>query len=277
VGVVVFLMGLIFDIQAARLYESWCRSPQGRAMERAAEKLTLTLLNPQPGERVLDIGCGAGNHLLFFNKQGMSITGIDASPYMISMARERLGSRCALNRGLAEDLPYDDNEFDLAVLINTLEFLDDPLQALREAGRVANRRVFIGVMNSLSWHYLRAKLQALFRDSLFDRVRFYNLWELKTYFQMAYGRVPMEWSCTQAWPSSMGKIGLLKSNLSTLKHCPFGSFLGFSAQIKYWVRTDKIPLKIRMKKARESVASGLTMKSVNCVKETYGEERGLSV
>jgi ubiquinone/menaquinone biosynthesis C-methylase UbiE len=271
---VVFLMGLIFDIQAARLYESWCRSSQGRAMERAAEKLTLTLLNPQPGERVLDIGCGAGNHLLFFNKQGLDITGIDASPYMISVARERLGSRCALNRGLAGDLPYDDNEFDLAVLINTLEFLDDPLQALREAGRVASRRVFIGVMNSLSWHYLRAKLQALFRDSLFDRVRFYNLWELRTYFQMAYGRVPMEWSCTQAWPSSMGRIGLLKSDLLTLKHCPFGSFLGFSAQIKYWVRTDKIPLKIRMKKARESVASGLTMKRV---KETYGEERGLSV
>jgi ubiquinone/menaquinone biosynthesis C-methylase UbiE len=273
----VFLMGLIFDIQAARLYESWCRSPQGRAMERSAEKLTLTLLDPQPGERVLDIGCGAGNNLLFFSKLGLDITGIDASPYMISMARERLGSRCALKRGLAEDLPYDDNEFDLAVLINTLEFLDEPLQALREAGRVANRRVFIGVMNSLSWHCLRAKLQALFRNSLFEHVRFYNLWELKTYFQIAYGHVPMEWSCTQAWPSSMGRLGPRKSDLWTLKHCPFGSFLGFSAQIKYWVRTDKIPLKVRMKKAGESVASGLTMKNVNRVKETYGEERGLSV
>jgi hypothetical protein len=75
----------------------------------------------------------------------------------------------------------------------------------------------------------------------------------------------------------MRRIGLLKSDLWTLKHCPFGSFLGFSAQIKYWVRTDKVPLKIRMKKARESVASGLTMKNVNCVKETYGEQRGLSV
>ena len=270
-------MGLIFDIQAARLYESWCRSPQGRAMERSAEKLTLTLLNPQPGERVLDIGCGAGDNLLFFSKLGLDITGVDASPYMISMARERLGSRCALKRGLAEDLPYDDNEFDLAVLINTLEFLDEPLQALREAGRVANRKVFIGVMNSLSLQCLRAKLKGLFHDSLFDHVRFYNMWELKTYVQMAYGRVPMECSCTQGWPSYMGRLGPFKSDLWTLKHCPFGSFLGFSAQIKYWVRTDKIPLKVRMKKARESVASGITMKSVKRLKETYGEERGLSV
>jgi SAM-dependent methyltransferase len=246
-------------------------------MERSAEKLTLSLLKPQPGERILDIGCGAGNHLLYFSKLGLDITGIDASPYMISMARERLGNRCALNRGLAEDLPYDDNEFDLAVLINTLEFLDDPLQVLREAGRVANRKVFIGVMNGLSWHCLRAKLQAQFSDSLFSHVRFYNLWELKTYVQTAYGRVPVEWSCTQAWPFSMGRMGLFKGDLWNLKHCPFGSFLGFSAQIKYWARTDKVPLKIRMKKARESVARELTMKNVNCVKETYGEQRGLSV
>ncbi len=270
-------MGLIFDIHVARLYESWCRSPQGRAMERSAEKLILTLLDPQPGERVLDIGCGTGNHLLFFHKLGLDITGIDASPYMIHVARERLGSGGTLNRGMAEDLPYDDDEFDLAVLINTLEFLNDPLHALREAGRVAKRRVFIGVMNSLSWHCLRTKMQALFRDSLFDHVRFYNLWELKSYVQMAYGQVPMEWSCTQTPPFSIGRIGPFKSDLWNLRHCPFGSFLGLSAQILYWVRTDKLPLKIRMKKARESIAGGLTMANVHPVKGSRGDERGLFI
>ncbi|UCF57145.1 MAG: methyltransferase domain-containing protein [Deltaproteobacteria bacterium] len=270
-------MGLIFDINAARLYEFWCHSPQGRAMERSAEKLILTLLNPQPGERVLDIGCGAGNHLLFFNKLGLDITGLDASPYMISMARERLGNRCSLNRGMAGDLPFDDNEFDLAVLINTLEFLDDPLQALREAGRVASRRVFIGTMNSLSWHCLCTKLLSVFRDSLFNHVKFYNIWELKSYVQLAYGHVPMEWRCTQVWPSSIGKIGVFKSDLWNLKHCPFGSFLGLSARILHWVKTDNLPLKIRMKKARQSIASGLTMKNVNRVEDSPGDERGLSI
>ena len=273
----VFLMGLIFDINAAKLYESWCRSSQGRAMEQSAEKLILTLLNPQPGERILDIGCGTGNHLLFLSKLGLDITGIDASPCMINIARERLGKRCSLNRGMAEDLPFDDNEFDLAVLINTLEFLDDPLQAFREAGRVASRRVFIGVMNSLSWRCLSTTLQGLFRESLFSHVKSYNMWDLKSYAQLAYGHVPMEWSCTQVWPSFIGRIGFFKSDLWNLKHCPFGLFLGLSARILYWVKTDNLPLKTKMKKARQSIASGLTMKDVNHEEESQGDERGLSI
>lgn len=270
-------MGLIFDINAARLYESWCRSPQGKAMERSAEKLILTLVAPQPGERVLDIGCGTGNHLLFFSKLGLDINGIDASPYMISRARERLGARASLKKAKAEDLPFDDNEFDLAVLINTLEFLDDPLQALREAGRVANRKIFIGVMNSLSWHCFCVKLLSFFRKSLFHHVRFYNLWELKSYVQMVYGPVPVAWSSAQILPQLIGRIEGLKTDRWNLKYWPFGSFLGLSVTILYCVKTDNLPLKIRMTKTRQSIASGLSMKNLNRGEGVQGEERGLSL
>ncbi|MDY7037044.1 MAG: class I SAM-dependent methyltransferase, partial [Thermodesulfobacteriota bacterium] len=196
-------MGLIFDINSARLYDSWRRSPQGKVMDKLVEESILTILDPKPGERVLDIGCGQGNHLIFFNRLRLDIHGLDASPYMINRARQRLGNRCSLKTGMAEDLPFDDNEFDLAILINTLEFLDDPLPALREAGRVAKNRVFIGVMNSLSWHCLHRKIQCIFRKSLFHSIRFYNLWEIKSYVQMAFGNVPIAWSCSQLWPSFM--------------------------------------------------------------------------
>ena len=270
-------MGLIFDINAGRRYESWCLSPRGRAMQRSAERLILTLLNPQPGERALDVGCGAGHHLEFINRLGLDVTGVDASPYMINMARERLGNRCSIHRGMAEDLPYDDNEFDLVVLINTLEFLDDPLQALREAGRVASGRVFIGVMNSLAWHCLCTRSQNLFRQSFFDHVRFYNVWEVKSYIQLAYGPVPVEWRCTQAWPSFMGRIGICKMDLLNLRHWPFGSFLGVSARILYSVKTDNIPLKIRVKKAGQSIAGELSMENINPVQDRQRDERGLSI
>ena len=256
-------MGLVFDINTARFYESWCHSPQGKAMGRAAEELILALLNPRPGERVLDIGCGSGYHLEFMNRLGLDVTGIDASPYMINLARERLGNRCSLNRGMAEDLPYEDNEFDLVVLINTLEFLDDPLEALREAGRVGNRQVFIGVMNSLAWHCLRTKSLNLFRESPFDQVRFFNVWELKSYIQMAYGPVPVEWRCSQTWPSFMEKAGICKNGLWNLRHWPFGSFLGASVRIVYSVKTDNIPLKIEVKKKRQTIAGELSMEKVD--------------
>jgi SAM-dependent methyltransferase len=270
-------MGLVFDINAAKFYESWYHSPQGRAMRRSSEKLILALLNPQSGERVLDIGCGGGYHLEFMNRLGLDITGIDASPYMINMARERLGNRCSLKRGMAEDLPYDDNEFDLAVLINTLEFLDDPLLALREAGRVASERIFIGVMNSLAWHCLCTKSQNLFRESLFDHVRFFNVWELKSYIQLAYGPVPTEWRSAQAWPSFLEKTGIFKDNLWNPKHWPFGSFLGASVRILYSVKTDNIPLKIRAEKTEQSIAGELSMEKIDRMPLRKGNERGLPI
>lgn len=270
-------MGLIFDIRSATLYEAWCHSPQGRAMERLAEKFIINLLDPQPGERVLDVGCGAGNHLLFLSKLGLDITGIDASPYMISRARERLGKRCTLKTGIAEDLPFDDNEFDLAVLTNTLEFLDDPLPALREAGRVANRRVFIGVMNSLSWYCLFNKLQGLFRESLLNHVRFYNMWELKSHVRVAFGQVPIAWGSAQIWPPFLNRIGEIITDQWSLNHLPFGSFLGLAATVIYRMKTDSLPLKVRMSKARQSIARSLTMGNNNREEGVRGDERGLSI
>jgi SAM-dependent methyltransferase len=270
-------MGLIFDIRSATLYDAWCHSPQGRAMERLAEKFIISLLDPQPGERVLDVGCGTGNHLLFLSKLGLDITGIDASPYMISRARERLGKRCALKTGIAEDLPFDDNEFDLAVLTNTLEFLDDPLPALREAGRVANRGVFIGVMNSFSWYCLFNKLQGLFRESLLNHVRFYNMWALKSHVRVAFGQIPIVWGSAPIWPPSLNRIEEIITDQWSLNHLPFGSFLGLAATVIYRMKTDSLPLKVRMSKARQSIARGLTLGNKSREGGVRGDERGLSL
>lgn len=252
-------MSLIFDIRSARLYETWYQSPWGKAMDSFVEKLTPSLLNPQPGERILDIGCGSGNHLLIFNKLGLDISGVDASPYMVSMARERLGDRCLLKTGTAEDLPFEDNEFDLAVLINTLEFLDDPQQALREAGRVAKRKIFIVVINSLSWYWLFQKIQCPFQETLLNHVRPYNLWKLKSSVQAAYGRVPIEWEST---PTVSPLLRKTRESLSGIgggvSRSPFSRFLGLSATIVYTVKTDNLPLKIRVKETGQSVAEGIT-------------------
>ncbi len=235
-------MGLIFDIECARRYELWYRSARGKAMDRFVEKAIRELLDPKPKERVLDIGCGSGNHLLFFNKLGVDINGVDASPYMIDIARRRLGNRCTLKRGMAEDLPFDDNEFDLAVLINTLEFLDDPLKALREAGRVAKRKVFICVMNSLSWRCITDRLKGLISENLSRHIVPYHIWELKSYVRKAYGPIPV------AWRSEARGA--------------FGAFLGLSATMAYRVRTDNLLLKIPMGKKEQPVGGGLSTSGV---------------
>lgn len=270
-------MGIVFDRNIAELYEEWYHSPQGRIIDRSIERLILTLLDPMPGQRILDIGCGTGNHLIVFSKLGLDISGIDASSHMIRKAEERLGHRCTLRTGIAEDLPFDDNEFDLAVFINTLEFLDDPLQALREAGRVAHRKVFVGVLNSLSWNGLIKRMRGYLGNPLFGRARLFNLWQLKSLLQMAYGRVPISWSCIKTRPSILEDISPLSKDLLTWKHSPFGFFLGLSATMKYRIKTDALPLKIRLRKATQPFIGARTFEDLNRVQGVRGDERGISV
>ncbi|MDP6180310.1 MAG: hypothetical protein QGG48_10495, partial [Desulfatiglandales bacterium] len=140
-----------------------------------------------------------------------------------------------------------------------------------------NRKVFIGVMNSFSWNCLCVKLQDFFQKSLFHHVKFYNLWELKSHVQMAYGPVPVAWRCAQVLPSLIEKIEGLKTDRWNLRSWPFGSFLGLSVTILYCVKTDNLPLKIRMTETRQSVPGGLSMKNLNRGEGVQREEGGLSL
>jgi ubiquinone/menaquinone biosynthesis C-methylase UbiE len=268
-------MGLIFDRNIARAYESWYHSPHGRAIDRSIEQLILTLLNPRHGERVLDIGGGTGNHLITLNRLGLDVSGIDASTHMIQKAKERLGHRCTLRTGMAEDLPFDDNEFDLAVMIGTLEFLDNPLLALREAGRVANKKVFIGVINSLSWSGFVKRVQGCFGDPLFGQSRFYNLWQLKFLLRAAYGDTPVSWACIKIRPSFVDEVRRSGKDTSELKHSPFGSFLGISATMTYTIKADSLPLKIKMKKPSQSLIGANTVSQLKQIKGVHRDERGI--
>ena len=193
-------MGLIFDENTLGFYDAWRRSAQGRVIEGSPEKLFRSLVDPRPGQRVLDVGCGTGNHLLILNRMGLNISGTDASQAMVRKAGRRLGERFIVKQGLAEDLPFEDNEFDLVSLINTLEFMDNPLQALREAGRVASSKVFVGVLNSLSWNGMLNRIRGYFNDPLFGQATFYNLWQIKSLMQLAYGPVPISWASIKVIP-----------------------------------------------------------------------------
>ncbi|OPX33384.1 MAG: hypothetical protein B1H11_12830 [Desulfobacteraceae bacterium 4484_190.1] len=251
-------MGIIFDKNIAGFYESWRRSYQGQTIERSIEKQILTFLDPRPGERVLDIGCGTGNHMIIFNKLGLNVSGIDASPYMLDKAGERLGKRCTLKKGMAEALPFDDNEFDLTVLINTLEFLDDPLEALREAGRVTNRKIFIGVLNGFSWNGLLKRIKGYFGDPLFNHVKFYNLWHIKSLFRDAYGDTPVSWGCINIYPSFIEGRGPVSKIFTECRYSPFCCFLCISVTMTYQIRTKNLPLKISVKTASQSLAGART-------------------
>jgi hypothetical protein len=178
---------------------------------------------------------------------------------------------------MAQDLPFEDNEFDLAMLINTLEFIDNPLEALREAGRVANRKVFIGVINSISWNGLLERVQGYLGHPLFGRSRFYNLWQLKSLIQKAYGRVPIRWACIRTRPWFMAGTLAPEGGPSEGIRSPFGYFMGVSATLAYRIKADSLPLHVKLQQASRSLLGAKTFGDLNRRKGVCKDERGIPV
>jgi SAM-dependent methyltransferase len=87
------------------------------------------------GTRLLDVGCGSGLACAMAAARGAEVSGIDASPGMIALARERM-PQADLRVGDMASLPHGDDRFDLVTFVNSFFFAADSERTLREARRV---------------------------------------------------------------------------------------------------------------------------------------------
>jgi ubiquinone/menaquinone biosynthesis C-methylase UbiE len=109
---------------------------------RAAKRRTYDLLTLRPGERVLDVGCGAGEDVRalagIVGPAGYA-AGIDASQTMIDAARQRSTDTSVAAEffvGDAEHLDFADDSFDAARADRVLQHLTNPSNAVSEMARV---------------------------------------------------------------------------------------------------------------------------------------------
>ena len=115
----------------------------------------------QPGERILDVGCGPGYYVAELAEETGpegSVTGVDQSPAMLAVARRRaegLGN-VSFAEGDATALPVEDASFDAAVSVQVMEYVPDVPAALAELRRVlrpGGRVVLWDVdWSTASWH-----------------------------------------------------------------------------------------------------------------------------
>jgi SAM-dependent methyltransferase len=83
----------------------------------------------------LDVGCGAGLALALAAERGAAISGLDAAPGLIAIARRRVPD-ARIERGDIEELPFADETFDALSGFNSFQYAASPEGALREARRV---------------------------------------------------------------------------------------------------------------------------------------------
>lgn len=169
---------LVFDAATRRILDE---AYQGSDVVRR-RRAGFDAVGAQPGDHVLDIGCGNGLLTLELARavgERGSVTGIDISREMLDGARER----CADNPGIrlfeagAESIPVADGAVDRAVSLQVFEYVSDLPGALREVARTLRPggRLVIGDMHFDSWIWFSddprrvSRMMAAWDDHLAER------------------------------------------------------------------------------------------------------------
>ncbi|MBU1044141.1 MAG: methyltransferase domain-containing protein [Candidatus Omnitrophica bacterium] len=108
--------------------------PKTIAQKRRIE-LVVGLLDPQPDQKILDIGCGVGTFAYAAAKQQSQAYGLDYSHESLKVAkllanRFKTGQNSVFVTASALSLPYKDNCFDKVVIADFIEHITDPEKKL---------------------------------------------------------------------------------------------------------------------------------------------------
>lgn len=111
----------------------------------AGYEYALQFLQPKQSDKILDVGCGSGLFVSLAAKLATDVTGFDATKELIEEAKLRNASIKFLT-GEMEELPFDDNKFDIITGFNSFQYASDVKHALSEAKRVLKDKGKLVVM-----------------------------------------------------------------------------------------------------------------------------------
>lgn len=102
-------------------------------------RAVLAALDAQPGERVLEVGCGSGSYTRELARIGARVTATDYAPSPLAQAQRNVGSLAsdvAFRLEDAQNLSLPDAGFDKVLMSEVLEHVPNPDRAIAEAARV---------------------------------------------------------------------------------------------------------------------------------------------
>lgn len=132
---------MAFTELKARQSVMWGNGPYERITNtiRDVHELTVERADPKPGERVLDAATGTGAVAILAAKRGADVVGMDLAPVLIDTARRRgdeEGASVQWDVGDAEDMSYEDADFDVVTSTCGVMFAPDHGAVARELARV---------------------------------------------------------------------------------------------------------------------------------------------
>ena len=136
----------------SKKYGAWVTTEVGANFFPPISARLTKLVNLQTSDSVLDVACGYGNTAITARMMGAKVTGIDITPKLLALAKEEEKiagiSGVDWREGDAEDLPFEDQSFD--VVLSTFGHIFAPNQALtgKEMVRVLKKG---GRLGFTSW------------------------------------------------------------------------------------------------------------------------------
>lgn len=170
-------------------FRTWSRvyDEQPNPMLSLEDRILRNLLPDLTGLDVLDLGCGTGRWLVQVTKRNpQSLIGVDISPEMLSVARNKLGPRVRLICSDATHTPLPDNSVDVilasflaAHIDNIGELAAEASRLLREGGHLFVSDLHPSTVHTLGWN--RAFRQA--EQTIPLRVTTWSLESLRAAFE----------------------------------------------------------------------------------------------
>ena len=160
------------DVGVQEGYALWAASyDQGKnGLIFVEERHVDRLLAQLPFTKVLDVGTGTGRHALKLAQRGASVTAIDRSPEMLTVARQT-----ALSKGLSidfrlasldDDLPFEAHQFDLLICALMLSHVPNLTHSLREFARVLQDGGYLLITDFHPVHILYGWNTAFIREGV---------------------------------------------------------------------------------------------------------------
>ncbi|MFX0186119.1 MAG: class I SAM-dependent methyltransferase [Candidatus Hodarchaeota archaeon] len=157
----------------------------------ALTKRTAEIANLKPGIRLLDVSSGRGTQSIFYAQEyGVEVVGLDISEEMIRTATENaknagIENLVSFKLGDSQDLPFEENTFDVVVNECAVGIPDDSQKVLDEMVRVAKPGGVV-IIHESTW---RKKLSDTEKEEISER----------------YGTTPLEYD---EWIAMLQKAGV---------------------------------------------------------------------
>ena len=221
---------------------NWCKLQE--PLQKPQWQAIFDDVNLSSGCNFLDAGCGGGGACLLAEQRGATISGIEAASAMVEFAREQVpGGEFTV--GDIQELPYQDNTFDVVLASSSLQYTEDRLETLRELKRVTRKN---GLVVVTLW-------------SVPERVEYRKIFAAvqKLMPSPPAGKGPFELSGDNVLENLMASVGL---NITVSKdvHCPF-QYKDFETFWKVNISTG--PIQMALKAISEETLKGELRKVVS--------------